>query len=279
MKTVLTEPAEAAPTLALAGTAPAASTAEEDHETALEGLASICTVLAIGLFIMTFIFQNFEIPSGSMQETLLIGDHVLVDRITLAPPAGWAKFMHYRPVHRGDVIVFYKPNSETPDLFLVKRAIAIPGDRIHLRNGVVYLNGVAQNEPQAAMPASDGNPQHEYEPYRDDFPSVPPSMSEMVTATWANDLPSHVQGEDLVVPPGKVFAMGDNRTESLDGRFWGFVPQENIVGRPMFVYWSFKTPANQGEKTTLGDRLSFMLHTVIHFFDQTRWSRTFHLIR
>lgn len=275
MKTALTEPADSSTPVVSAG-APAAT---EEKETALEGLASICAVFAVGLFIMGFVFQNFEIPSASMQKTLLIGDHVLVDRITLAPPSTWAKFVHYRPVRRGDVIVFYKPNSETPDLFLVKRAIAIPGDRIHLRNGVVYLNGVAQSEPQAGMPASDGNPQHEYQPYRDDFPSVPPSMSEMVTATWANELPSHIQGEDLVVPPGKIFAMGDNRTESLDGRFWGFVPQENIVGRPLFVYWSFKTPANQMDKTGMGDRLGFLVHIVIHFFDQTRWSRTLHLIR
>src|SRR5580693_9267405 len=130
----------------------------EEHETALESLASICTVFAVALFVMTFIFQNFEIPSASMVSTLLIGDHVLVDRITLAPPAKWAPFVRYRDVQRGDVIVFLKPGE--PDLFLVKRAIALPGDRIHLRNGIVYLNGVAQNEPQAGKPVDDGNPQH-----------------------------------------------------------------------------------------------------------------------
>ena len=279
MKTVVSEPGEMVST-ATAPVAAAPSPNVDDAETPLEGLASICTVLAVGLFIMTFVFQNFEIPSGSMQKTLLIGDHVLVDRITLAPPSGIARlFMHYREVRRGDVIVFYKPNSETPDLYLVKRAIAIPGDHIHLRNGVVYLNGVAQHEPQAAMPASDGNPQHEFQAYRDDFPSISPTTMEGVTAEWANELPSRIQGDDLVVPPGKVFALGDNRTESLDGRFWGFVPRENIVGRPLFVYWSFKTPTDQIEKQTLGDRLAFMGHTVLHFFDQTRWNRTFHLIQ
>src|SRR6202044_3168216 len=103
---------------------------EQQAETPLESLASICTVLAIGLFVMTFIFQNFEIPSASMVQTLLIGDHVLVDRIALAPPAKWAPFTYYRDVRRGDIIVFLKPNPETPDLFLVKRAIGIPGDHI-----------------------------------------------------------------------------------------------------------------------------------------------------
>ncbi len=250
----------------------------EEKETLLEAISSIAAVLAIGLFVMGFVFQNFEIPSASMEKTLLIGDHVLVDRISLAPPAAWAPFVHYRPVHRGDVIVFFKPNSETPDMYLVKRAIGIPGDRIHLRNGIVYLNGVAQNEPYAGKP-DDGPPEHAYEAFRDEFPSVPPGAFDQVTALWGDELPSHVQNGDLVVPPGKVFAMGDNRTESLDGRYWGFVPQENIVGRPMFVYWSFKTPADQINKQSIPDRIAFMGHIVTHLITQTRWARTFHLIR
>jgi len=253
------------------------ATKAEHTETPLESLASIATVLAVGLFVMTFVFQNFEIPSASMVKTLLIGDHVLVDRITLAPPAKWAPFTFYRDIHRGDIIVFLKPGE--PDLFLVKRAIGIPGDHIHLRNGVVYLNGVAQNEPYAAMPSSDGNPQHEYNPYRDDFPNIPPDTMYQVTASWQYELPTHIQNGDLVVPPGKIFAMGDNRPDSLDGRYWGFVPRENIVGRPMFVYWSFETPADQIDKQSIGERLSFMSHILIHIFDQTRWKRTLHLVR
>jgi len=250
-----------------------------DTETPLESLSSICAVLAVGLFVMTFVFQNFEIPSASMVPTLLIGDHVLVDRINLAPPSPWAPFVHYRDVRRGDIIVFLKPNPETPDLFLVKRCIGIPGDRIHLSHGIVYLNGVAQNEPYAGMPSDDGNAYHAYNPYRDDFPAIPPGPGDEVTATWAVDLPTHIVDADLVVPPGKVFAMGDNRTESLDGRYWGFVPRENIVGRPMFVYWSFETPAEQGDKKGIGDRIAFMGHILIHIFDQTRWKRTFHIVR
>ena len=249
---------------------------DERTETPLESLASICSVLAVGLFVMTFIFQNFEIPSASMEKTLLIGDHVLVDRITLAPPSRWAPLFHYREVKRGDIIVFLKPNSETPDLFLVKRAVGISGDRIHLRNGVLYLNGVAQTEPYAGMPVDDGDPSHAY---RDDFPSVPPDEDLNVTAMWATDLPHYIQDGDLVVPPGKVFAMGDNRTESLDGRFWGFVPRENILGRPLFVYWSFETPADQIDKQTIGERIGFMGHILIHFFDETRWKRTLHQIQ
>ena len=264
-------------------TTPSAPPQHEDHETALESFASICAVLAVGLFVMTFIFQNFEIPSASMEKTLLIGDHVLVDRVSLAPPSPWAPFVHYRDVQRGDIIVFHKPVPEPDGTYmdyLVKRCIGIPGDRIHLRNGIVYLNGVAQNEPYAAMPVNDGDPQHAFNLYRDDFPSIPPDPNDTnVTPSWMVDLPNHIVDGDLVVPPGFVFAMGDNRTKSLDGRYWGFVPRENIVGRPLFVYWSFQTPADQIDKTSLPDRIGFMGHILLHILDQTRWSRTFHIVR
>jgi signal peptidase I len=240
-------------------------------ETPLEAFASICTVLVILLFVITFIFQNFVIPSSSMEKTLLVGDHVLVNRIELAPPAHWAPFIHYRSVRRGDIIVFFKPGE--PDLFLVKRVIGIPGDRIHLKDGIVYRNGHALNEPYAAKP-EDGN----YFPYRDDFPAIPPSQSGDVTPGWALDLPNHIQGQDLVVPPGNYFAMGDNRTVSLDSRYWGFVPRANIVGSPLFIYWSFIESENQYERQSLSDRLQFYLHVIIHFFDQTRWRRTFRVV-
>ena len=262
----------------------AASISQEQQaetETPLEALSSICTILAAGLFVMTFIFQNFVIPSGSMEKTLLIGDHVLVDRITLAPSTRWAPFVHYREVHRGDVIVFLKPNPvppDPPDIVLVKRAIGIPGDHIHLQHGVVYLNGVAQNEPYAAKVQDDADPEDGYQPARDDFPAfgAPPYRE-----SWSQDLPNHVVNGDLVVPPGTVFAMGDNRTHSLDGRFWGFVPRENILGRPMFNYWSFETTAEQMDEQaqTMGARIGSFFTTAIHIFDKTRWSRTLHVIR
>jgi len=277
---------------------PVAQAEVETAETPLEALASICTILAIGLFVMSFVFQNFEIPSASMESTLLIGDHVVVDRTTLAPATKWAPFVHYRPVERGDVIVFMKPHTEVPDMILVKRTIGVPGDHIHLRDGVVYVNGVAQAEPYARQPTPG-----ELVSFRDNFPSDVAGLRRQAsddlaargdcndaaciqqeaidnrTITWTEELPDYIQGDDLVVPPGSVFAMGDNRTDSLDGRFWGFVPQENILGRPLFVYWSFKTPADQEDKTSMGDRIAFMFHVVIHVFDGTRWSRTFHVIR
>jgi signal peptidase I len=242
------------------------------QETPFEALASICSVLVIGLFILTFLAQNFVIPSGSMEKTLLVGDHLLVDRITLAPKANWMPLVHYREPKHGDIVVFLKPGE--PDMFLVKRLVGLPGDHIHLRNGVVILNGVAQNESYAKLWPGDT-----YVPYKDDFPSVPTSEADdPVTAEWAVDLPTHIQGNDMVVPDGMYFMMGDHRHNSLDSRYWGFVPRANVVGRPLFNYWSFKTPDDQMYKTSLSDRMAWMGHVVVHFFTDTRWKRTLNLV-
>src|SRR3954452_9393146 len=122
------------------------------EETPYEAVASICSVLVVGLFILTFLGQNFVIPSGSMENTLLVGDHLVVDRITVAPPTRWMPLVRYREPKRNDIIVFLKPGE--PDLFLVKRLIGIPGDHIHLRDGIVYVNGVAQPQPTDGLVAS-----------------------------------------------------------------------------------------------------------------------------
>ena len=279
-----TTPAEGAESKTASNPSETQKAAEKggDSETALESLASICTVLAVLLFVQGFIFQNFEIPSASMEKTLLIGDHVLVDRASLAPPTHWFPLNHYREPQRGDIIVFLKPHPETPDLYLVKRLIGMPGDHIHLEHGVVFINGAAYNIPQAQMP-DDGDPQNAYVPYRDDFPSdlqgIEEAASENNAALWSVDLPNHIQNGEIVVPPNSYFMMGDNRTQSLDSRFWGFVPRENIVGRPLFIYWSFETPADQINKTSVGDRIGFIGHILLHIFDETRWSRTFKVVR
>jgi signal peptidase I len=252
------------------------------EETPFEALASISSVLVVGLFILTFIAQNFVIPSGSMEKTLLVGDHLVVDRITLAPPTKWMPLVHYREPRRNDIVVFIKPVAEPqPDaegkpqyFFLVKRLVGVPGDHIHLRGGIVILNGVAQNQPHA-QPTTQEN----YQQFLDEFPTVPPDPSIGATESWSVDFPNHVVDGDLVVPPGMYFMMGDNRHDSLDSRFWGFVPRQNIIGRPLFNYWSFKSSESVYEQTGLGARLAWMGHVVLHFFTDTRWSRTFHLTR
>jgi signal peptidase I len=254
----------------------AANPPKKEEESFLQMLSSFAAVFVVGLFVITFVIQAFEIPSSSMVKTLLIGDHVFVDRITLAPPAKWFPLVHYRDVQRGDVVVFLKPGE--PDLFLVKRVIGVPGDRIHLVDGVVYLNGKPQREPYKML-ASDAAPDEQFDTYRDQFPAILNDPGQRQTAEWQVALPGYVQNGDLVVPPASYFCMGDNRPVSLDSRYWGFVPRANVIGRPLFVYWSFETPEDQVNKTSIGDRLGFLVHIVIHFFDQTRWSRTLHLVR
>src|ERR1700744_754823 len=248
---------------------------EQKRETPLEGFASVCGVLVMGLFALTFIFQNFLIPSSSMASTLQVGDHVMVEREMLAPASRWMPLLPYRDVRRGDVVVFYKPIPETDGnpIPLVKRVVGIPGDRIHLRNGIVYLNGGAQSEPEAAKPSAAS-----YDPYVDDFPSVPPTDHPDVTAAWSVLLPESMQGNDLVVPPGHYFMMGDNRDRSMDSRYWGFVPRENILGRPLLVYWSFESPENNELKPAMSEQGRSIGPEMVHFFDKTRWGRTLHRV-
>jgi signal peptidase I len=259
-----------------------ASAETEVEETPFEAIASVCSVLVVGLFILTFLAQNFVIPSGSMENTLLVGDHLVVDRVTLAPQAKWMPLVRYREPHRGDIIVFIKP---VPDLdaqgrpqylFLVKRLIGVPGDHIHLHDGIVYINGVAQNPPKEGMELP-ANPSEGI--FLDEFPSIAPSLDPSSTEEWAVEAPRHIMNGDLVVPADRYFMMGDNRHNSLDSRYWGFVPGENIVGRPLFNYWSFKTSEDQYEQTGLGANVAWLGHVALHFFTDTRWSRTLHVVR
>lgn len=252
---------------------PAAAEPEKPKETTAEFIASIASVLVIGLFIITFCLQAFEIPSGSMEDTLLIGDHVFVDRVRLAPETKWMEWLiPYRAPQRGDIFVFVHPAQ--PGLYVVKRVIGVPGDHIHLRDGVVYVNGKAAIYPQAHHSDAD------YDPYRDQFPSIPAPLSRVeVEKVWQVTMPSHLVNGELVVPENSYFGMGDNRDVSLDSRYWGFIPRENVVGRPMFIYWSFETPADQWRKQEISSRVGFLFHIVFHFFDETRWSRMLHVVR
>jgi len=266
----------------------AAPVRQKADETPFEAVASICSVLVVGLFILYFIAQNYVIPSGSMENTLLVGDHLVVDRITLAPPAKWMPLVHYREPRRGDITVFIKPLPEpqpdadgNPQYFiLVKRLIGVPGDRIHLHDGVVYVNGVAQPLPKDAS-HDPGSPMDQV--FLDEFPAIPPGQAPSGAAneypSWVVDEPNHVVDGDLVVPPGMYFMMGDNRHNSLDSRYWGFVPRQNILGRPLFNYWSFKSTEADYDQTGVGARVAKIGHVMLHFFIDTRWSRTFHLTR
>jgi signal peptidase I len=239
---------------------------EKPRETQVEFLASLAVTLVMVLFIMTFVGQTFAIPSSSMEDTLLIGDHLFVNRVAIAPPTTWmAALLPYREIRRGDVIVFFSPAE--PELHLVKRVMGIPGDRIHLRHGVVYRNGEKVQDPQVKHTGLFPDA------YRDEFPSGPPS--EIATPRWQETMSQYVQGEDIVVPKDCYFAMGDNRDVSYDSRYWGFVPRKNIIGQPIGIYWSFITAPDEYLHTGAGDRAKSIAHTIFHFFDQTRWRRSF----
>ncbi len=206
------------------------------------------------LFATTSLVQAFVIPSASMENTLLIGDHVLVDKLIYAPPGGISKYLlPYRDVRRGDIIVFRYPLNIKEDY--VKRAIGVPGDHIRLVNKQLVLNGHPVNEPYAihTSPYMD--------PYRDNFPNGAPKSP---TDPGAVDmLENNVVNGELVVPPDFVFAMGDNRDDSLDSRYWGFVPRENIVGTPIIIYWSFEAPT--GDLTNANIGLDHIFDVIIHF--------------
>ena len=244
---------------------------KSNKETTPAFIASIAAVLVTGLFIITFTLQAFVIPSSSMENTLLIGDHVFVDRILLAPQSNWVgPLIPYRHPRHDDIFVFVSPAE--PGLYVVKRVVGVPGDRIKLQDGVVYRNGERLDPPFVVRNGT-------YSGYRDNFPTVPPTDYDGLNPAWRDQLSSHIDKEELVVPPDSIFAMGDNRDVSLDSRYWGFVPYKNIIGRPMFLYWSFQQPRDEYTRTSIVERLQYLGTIALHFFDQTRWSRMFHVVR
>src|ERR1700674_3011754 len=230
-------------------------------------IAEWTVTIVLLLFGTTTLVQAFVIPSASMEDSLLIGDHVLVDKLTYSPAGAVSKhLLPYREVRRGDIIVFRYPLDIREDY--VKRAIGVPGDHIRLVNKQVFLNGKAVNEPYVVHKTA------YLDSYRDNFPTqpnapLPPSAMDM--------LEHHVENGELVVPPGFIFAMGDNRDNSSDSRYWGFVPRENIVGTPLVIYWSFEVPTEDLADPNIG--VDHVVDVVAHFFTKTRWSRTFRLIR
>ncbi|HTX39986.1 MAG TPA: signal peptidase I [Bryobacteraceae bacterium] len=229
--------------------------------------AEWAVTIVLLLFATTFLVQAFVIPSASMEDTLLIGDHVLVDKLVFAPAGTISRhFLPYRDVRRGDIIVFRYPRDIKEDY--VKRAIGVPGDHIRLVNKQLMLNGHLVNEPYAIHRTS------YIDSYRDNFPASPdPSLPQSAL----DMLEYHVVNGEVVVPPGCIFAMGDNRDDSLDSRYWGFVPRENIVGTPLLIYWSYEASTQDLTNPNIG--IGHILDVIAHFFTKTRWNRTFKLIR
>ncbi len=221
--------------------------------------------ILILLFGTTTLVQAFIVPTPSMDTTVQVGDHLLVDKLSYAPPGPISKhLLPYTEVKRGDIIVFRYPVNIQENY--VKRVMGIPGDHLKVVNKVVFLNGHPLDEPYV---------QHVFpgiEPYRDNFPSTPygpvyPSAMEM--------LQHNVVNGELVVPEGHYFAMGDNRDNSSDSRYWGFVPRENIIGKPLVIFWSYNTST----EALSGYSLDHFFDLAVNFFKKTRWERTFKLVR
>src|SRR5580765_5630410 len=198
------------------------------------------TVLLL-LFLTTTLVQAYVIPTGSMEDTLLIGDHLLVDKLAFAPAGPVSKYiLPYTDVKRGDIIVFRYPVDISQTF--VKRCMGVPGDRIRVINKQVYLNGVRLDEPYTYHKSD------YIDSYRDNFPGEP---NVSVDRRASDMLLNHVVNGEVVVPPGTYFAMGDNRDSSLDSRYWGFVPRDNIIGKPLVIYWSYDAPTEQLASPTI----------------------------
>ena len=225
------------------------------------------------LFGTTTLAQAFVIPTGSMQDNLLVGDHLLVDKLAYAPAGSLSKYvLPYENPKHGDIIVFRYPADIK--LTLVKRLIGMPGDRLRITNGVVYRNGVRLNEPYVFH-------KYAYDPAFDNFPNpcCRPVKEDLAQQHQRAMLEQNVLNGEVVVPADSYFAMGDNRDNSSDSRYWGFVPQENIVGKPFLIYWSYRAST---EDLTGESADSFFAHMVDlgeHFLTRTRWERTFKLVR
>jgi len=232
----------------------------------LFGTQAFFTVVIFSIFVITFIVQAFQIPSGSMENTLLVGDFLLVDKLHFAGDAGPGHLLPYGTIKRGDIVVFYFPIE--PSQFLVKRVIGLPGDRVRLRDKAVYVNGEPLQESYVVhkqwMP--DG--------YRDNFPNKQ-GYSREIDRRWRYELARYVTGGELVVPADHYFVMGDNRDNSLDSRYWGFVPRANIVGRPLVIYLSVKGSEAEGSS----DKLIHSGQTLAHLLQLARWDRMFRLVR
>ena len=233
----------------------AAAAETQTKSTAREYYEALLIAIIFVNFARIFVFQAFKIPSGSMEDNLKIGDHIIVNKFIYGPGGDGplSSLVPLRDIHRGDIVIFRYPRK--PELDYVKRVIGLPGDTVTIENKVIYINGTRLDEPYVVHDDGHVYPPSEYLPdahrYRD-------------------------QMARLEVPPGQYFVMGDNRDHSADSRYWGTVPRTMIKGRAFMVYWSFDWEPSRG--TTVRDRLRELGNVALHFFPRTRWRRTFFIV-
>jgi signal peptidase I len=233
-----------------------------------EALASLLRTIVVALFVLTFVLQPLLIPSESMEHTLLVGDFLLFNKQVYAPPGRLSQWLlPYRPVERGDIIVFHHPK---PPL-LVKRVVGVPGDRLRIEDGRVLVNGVLLDEPYAAFEPAPPND------FRDNFPARI-YTDPQVDPEWWRQMQSLTLNGDLVVPQGEYFVLGDNRNHSSDSRYWGFVPRQAIVARPLVIYFSLRRPSSTDVEQAADDRLGHERDLSVRLAEFARWKRIFRVV-
>ena len=241
---------------------------EHERTSMREYIESLLVTIILALFGTTFIVQAFKIPSQSMEPTLLVGDHLLVNKFIFGGRGHWYDLLlPYRNIHRGDVIVFKFPFQDHPHY--VKRVIGLPGDRVKIVDQQVYVNGQKLTEPYAYH-----DPAAAYDPFLYNFP--PANHDELLSnmqPEWATQIFSYTHDGEILVPADNYFAMGDNRDHSWDSRYWGFVNREAIMGRPVVIYWSILSSEEEYSDHSLSGGIGGIIDGLIHLPTRTRWQR------
>jgi signal peptidase I len=221
-----------------------------------EYFESIVIAVILALFVRTWVVQAFKIPTGSMENNLLIGDHLLVNKFIFGPTplAIGRALLPVRPIRRGDIVVFKYP--EEPDRDFIKRVIGLPGETIELKNKKVHVNGQPLDEPYVHFLTP---PSHDYQE---------------VTSYDVRE-----RFGPVTVPADQYFVMGDNRDNSQDSRYWGFLPRSYVKGKALLIYWSYESGREDYVDEGMLASIRRMGSVVTHFFTKTRWERLFRQIR
>jgi signal peptidase I len=231
---------------------------EFKKSTIREYFESIVIAVILALFIRTFVVQAFKIPTGSMEENLLIGDHLLVNKFVFAPTGSRLEraLLPVTSIKRGDVIVFKYP--EDPERDFIKRVIGLPGETVEVREKKVSVNGQVLDEPYAhyLLPVSTPSEFHE------------------VTSFDVRE-----RYGPVTVPADQYFVMGDNRDNSQDSRYWGFLRRDYVKGKALVIYWSYEAEREDYQEEGAGATIRGLASVFVHFFTRTRWERMFHQIR